>query len=161
MRLSRIITLIALTLLCAPLAAAQSDEISSTDLIDNAQELDGAVVRYGGEVIGDILYRGESAWIEVSDGANTIGCFVDSEDARCIAHTGQYGERGDLVEVAGIFHRACPEHGGDLDLHVTAFSIVQGGDRVSHPISFGMLVAACAAFLCAAVLGILVIRTRR
>jgi hypothetical protein len=161
MRLNRIIVLIALVLLLSPLAVAQSKAVGSTEMIDSAAELNGATVAYRGEVIGDILYRGDNAWIEVSDGANTIGCLVDSEDARKIVHTGKYRERGDTVELSGVFHRACPEHGGDLDLHITAFSIVQTGYPVEQPVSLGMLAAAIAALLCAAFLGFLVVRTHR
>jgi hypothetical protein len=161
MRLSFILLLISLVLLGTPAAYAQPEEVDSTEMIDYAYELDGSPVMYRGEVIGDILYRGENAWIEVSDGINAIGCFVASEEAHAITHVGRYGEHGDIVEVIGVFHRACSEHGGDLDLHAASVEIVELGYEVVKPISLGMLIAAVTAFLCAALLGILVVRRRR
>lgn len=96
--------------------------VSSTELIENAQAYDGKTIAYAGEVIGDIMRRGNFAWINISDGEKAIGIWLEGsllEQADLLA--GSYRSTGDLIEVIGDFHRACPEHGGDLDIH--AFQI--------------------------------------
>ncbi len=91
--------------------------VSSSELINKAKEYDGKTVIYEGEVIGDIMSRGEYAWINVNDTKNAIGIWIDKVFTKDIVYTGSYKSKGDWVEITGVFHRACPEHGGDLDIH--------------------------------------------
>ncbi|MFA5388701.1 MAG: DNA-binding protein [Candidatus Omnitrophota bacterium] len=93
------------------------ESVSSADLINNAKEYDGKEIVYQGEVIGDVMARKEFAWINVNDGANAIGIWLAKDLVKVIAYTGSYKSRGDIVEIKGIFHRSCIEHGGDLDIH--------------------------------------------
>ena len=116
-----------LCLLCALTHNGLAQVVSSTDLVMNAKELDGTEVTYQGEVIGDIMRRGEYAWINVNDGDNAIGIWIRTDLTAAIAHTGSYKYKGDRVEVAGIFNRACSEHGGDLDIHAHALRVVELG----------------------------------
>lgn len=123
--------MIALLLLLAPAAAFAADEsVSSNDLIDHAKDYDETNVVYEGEVVGDILYRGDHAWLAVYDGSNTIGCYVSAEDAKQISIVGGYGKRGDTVRIEGVFHRACAEHGGDLDIHAETVTVLSPGALV-------------------------------
>jgi len=48
------------------MAFAQS--LSSSELIRNAKEYDGKLIVYSGEVIGDVMLRGEFAWVNINDG---------------------------------------------------------------------------------------------
>ncbi len=107
-----------------------AQSVSSTELINNARLYDGKVVTYEGEVIGDIMARGEHAWINVNDGQNAIGIWVDKNLAKDILYTGSHKFKGDWIEVAGIFHRACLEHGGDLDIHAQAIRKVRQGREI-------------------------------
>ena len=108
--------------------------ISSTDLINHAREYDGKTVVYTGEVIGDIMKRGEFAWLNVNDGVNAIGIWASSSQIKDLAVTGGYKRIGDEVEITGVFHRACPEHGGDLDIHAQALRKLAFGRRLQeHP----------------------------
>ena len=104
--------------------------ISSTELINNAKQYDGKTVTYEGEVIGDIMRRGDYAWINVNDGENAIGIWLKSALTKDIVYTGSYKSKGDRIEVTGIFHRACPEHGGDLDMHAQAINKISSGRLV-------------------------------
>jgi hypothetical protein len=90
---------------------------SSTDLINHSREYDAKPVTYTGEVIGEIMRRGEFAWININDGENSLGVWINAALIQDINFKGSYKIRGDSVEVTGIFHRACPEHGGELDIH--------------------------------------------
>lgn len=138
-------------------AAALADEgvVNSTELIDHAADYDGKTVVYEGEAIGDILYRGEYAWIAVSDGGNTVGCYVAASDAKKIAYLGRYGVTGDTVRIVGVFHRVCAEHGGDMDLHADSFEIVRLGSSAEQKCPKTLVVAACLLPLPAAALLVL------
>jgi len=109
---------IVLTICLFPATAYAADtEVTSNDLIDKAKEYDGREVVYTGEVIGDILAQGDHTWINVSDGSNAIGIWVEAKDMQGIDTPGRYNMRGDTVRVTGVFHRACAQHGGDFDIH--------------------------------------------
>ncbi len=103
------------------------ETVSSAELINNAKQYDGKVVIYKGEVIGDIMMRKEFVWINVNDGVNAIGIWSKKDLAKDILYIGCYKSRGDIVEVKGIFHRACLEHGGDLDIHIEELRKISSG----------------------------------
>ncbi len=109
------------------LSAAYAQPVSSTELINNAKLYDGKKVVYEGEVIGDVMARGRYSWVNLNDGQNAVGIWVPEALARDVRMTGSYKTKGDWLEATGIFHRACPEHGGDLDIHAQAIRVIQGG----------------------------------
>jgi hypothetical protein len=111
---------------------AFSQELSSTDLIDNSRQLDGKTVTYAGEVIGEVMARGDNAWVNVNDGVNAIGVWMPRAIAEQIQFGGNYKQRGDWVEITGVLHRACFEHGGDLDMHASYFKMVRPGRQINH-----------------------------
>ncbi|MBI5144664.1 MAG: hypothetical protein HZA27_00580, partial [Candidatus Omnitrophica bacterium] len=51
--------------------------VSSSELINNAKQYDGQEVTYAGEVIGEVMCRGDFAWINLNDGQGAIGVWVD------------------------------------------------------------------------------------
>jgi hypothetical protein len=74
-----------------------------------------------------------------------VGIVVDAADADLIPTLGRYGVRGATVRVQGMLHRACSEHGGDLDVHAVTFEILDEGallERPLHPGKLGLAVAA-------------------
>ena len=161
MQKKALLLIIALLLLLVPAAAlAQGDATDSNDLIDHAKDYDNRNVIFEGEVLGDILYRGEHAWLAVFDGSNTIGVYVTAEQAKQISVVGGYGKHGDTVRVEGAFHRACAEHGGDLDIHALSVAVLHTGERVPMPLSRLVTVLAIALPLPAAVLLLLVWKRR-
>ncbi|MFB3919671.1 MAG: DNA-binding protein [Candidatus Velamenicoccus archaeovorus] len=103
---------------------------SSQELITEAKLFDGAHVLYGGEIIGEVLRRGDHAWINVYDGDNAVGVWVPAALTEKIKHAGSYKCSGDRIRVHGIFHRACPEHGGALDIHAQDLLVVEPGRQV-------------------------------
>lgn len=107
-----------------------ADSFSSSDLIRNAYEYDGREVIYQGEVIGEIMRRGEHAWVNISDGQNALGVWIGGDLLEDISFVGRYKTKGDIVEIKGIFNRACPEHGGDLDIHSKEVKKIQAGKLV-------------------------------
>lgn len=136
MQKKALLFIIAIFLLLLPAAAlAESQSVDSNHLIDHAKDYDTKTVIYEGEVLGDILYRGNYAWIAVFDGSNTIGCYVSKAQAEQIGFVGGYGKRGDTVRVEGVFHRACAEHGGDLDIHANTVTVISAGSSLQMPLS--------------------------
>ncbi|MFA4888939.1 MAG: DNA-binding protein [Candidatus Omnitrophota bacterium] len=115
------------SLYCALFTISYAQTISSSELINKAKDYDGKAVTYAGEVIGDIMRRGEYAWVNFNDGEQAIGIWAKAALLRDISYTGGFKAKGDIVEVSGIFNRACPEHGGDLDIHALAITKVDSG----------------------------------
>jgi hypothetical protein len=107
--------------------AVYAQPAASTTIIADAASLDGTSVEYEGEVIGDSMRRGEYTWLNVHDGKAAIGCWVPEALASAVRYTGSYKARGDWIRVTGVLRRACPEHGGDLDIHVQSLRVLMQG----------------------------------
>lgn len=114
---------------------AWTEPISSTDLINNAKQYDGKSISYEGEVIGDVMIRGNNAWINVNDTKNAIGIWLPAQTTKEIFYTGNYKAKGDIIKAEGVFHRSCIEHGGDLDIHAKNITIVKKGYKIEETIS--------------------------
>ena len=108
-------------------AVCLAQTVSSAELIAHAKDFDNKTVTYSGEVIGDVMKRGEYAWINVNDGVNAIGVWITATMAEEVRSSGDFKHTGDQVEVVGIFNRACGQHGGDLDIHGQTMQIVSSG----------------------------------
>ena len=128
------ILLLCTILLCPVFAFAETATVTSTDLIEQASALDGQTVTYTGEVIGDIMRRGDYAWINVSDGNNAIGIWIPTDLLGDVQTAGRYTDHGDEVQIIGSFHRACREHGGDLDIHATQLALLSKGYETEHTV---------------------------
>jgi hypothetical protein len=128
--------LIILFLIFSSQKAAFSQSLSSGELIRNAKEYDGKLIAYSGEVIGDVMLRGEFAWVNINDGENALGAWMSAALAQEIKLTGNYTSRGDRLEIVGVFHRACLEHGGDLDIHVRSLLKIANGRMVKENLNF-------------------------
>jgi hypothetical protein len=113
-----------------------SQSLSSSELIRNAKEYDGKLIAYSGEVIGDVMRRGEFAWVNINDGENALGAWMSAALAKEIKFTGNYKSRGDRLEIVGVFNRACFEHGGDLDIHARSWLKIASGRMVKENLNF-------------------------
>jgi hypothetical protein len=166
--------LCACVLLIALAAGAQQVAIpspGSTALVEDAQNWDGQAVQFTGEAIGEAMRRGAMAWIHLNDDAyglagagvnpgfagfnSGIAVWMDSAMASRIASFGDYRRHGDLVEVTGTFHAACPQHGGDLDIHATSLRVVRPGYDTVQLIRPSRMIAA--AIMAGLTLGLLLV----
>ena len=127
-------------------------EVDSTELLNGLSRFDGRRVTYEGEVIQDLMRRGDHAWVNLNDGQNAVGVWVSAESLRAIRFSGSYDYRGDWVEVTGVFHAACPEHGGDVDLHAEDLWVVRSGEPTPHPVRGGDIGVALASLATTALL---------
>jgi hypothetical protein len=121
------------TLIFVPRAFCRLD--SSAELIEHAKDFEGKTVYFRGEAIGDIMKRGNFAWVNVNDGANALGIWLETGLAKKINYTGSYKAIGDTVLIVGRFNRACLEHGGDLDIHAESLAIIKTGNAVEEKIN--------------------------
>lgn len=150
-RLALALALLALVALTAGCRAAGTpepspNESSSADLVEQPKEFDGESVTFAGEVIGEAMARGDMAWLHINDdayylrnveegaqlgGYNTgMAVWLPAGLTEEIEYFGDYEHEGDIVEVEGVFNAACPEHGGDMDIHATALSVLEQGHEV-------------------------------
>jgi aspartyl/asparaginyl-tRNA synthetase len=131
---------------------AYAADIKSQQLIDNAKKYDGMEITYTGEAIGDIMVRGNYAWVNVNDGDNAIGVWAPESEVKKISFTGSYEYIGDKIRVTGIFHRACKDHGGDFDIHTTSIKVITKGLKKVQPVSNAKKAGAAGLMLLSAVL---------
>jgi len=143
----------ALLLLFAFAPGCLFGQAGSAELLERARELDGREVEFVGEAIGESMHRGDHVWLNLLDGRGAIGIWARRADLPQILFFGSYDERGDVLRVHGVFHRSCPEHGGDLDIHATALEVAARGELKRETLhsgrmalAAGLLLAAAAAF---------------
>jgi hypothetical protein len=113
-------------------AVCYAQQLSSTELINNAKEYDGKSVVYVGEAVGDVMVRGDFAWVNINDGENAIGVWLSKELAGEIQFTGSYHSKGDRLEITGVFQRNCIQHGGDMDIHAQGIRKISPGMAVGE-----------------------------
>jgi len=129
----KLIFLVALLLgSCIITEPSFAQNFSSSELINNAKQMDGQRVIYKGEVIGEVMIRGDFAWINLNDGVNAVGIWVNRGLIKDVFYAGSYKFRGDILEIEGIFHRSCPEHGGDFDIHADIVRKVESGKNLTE-----------------------------
>ena len=133
-------------------SASQADQtgskvFTSIELITGANAIDGNTVAYKGEIVAAIMKRGESSWVNLSDGYNAIGIWCKTSSLNDVKTFGNYKNEGDVLEVTGVFHRACPVHGGELDIHADSVRIEARGFPVEEHVSMRRVNVAIAFFI--------------
>jgi len=135
---------------------AVSGSPSSTELVEHPARWDGKIIAFVGEAVSCRMVRGSYAWIHlnddsyaersVEDGGGLTGynsgqaVWVPASLTSQIATYGGYRDQGDVVRAVGVFHAACAEHGGDMDIHAGALVIEQPGRAIPHPLQLERLV---------------------
>ncbi len=136
----------------------------------------GKTVTFAGEAIGEVMVRGDYAWIHLNDDAymdvnveegaklggynSGMAVWIPSSLTVPIDTYGDYKHEGSIVQVSGTFNAACKEHGGDMDIHATTLSVIRAGHVVADPIAPWKASLAAALVALAAVLFWIERRTR-
>ncbi len=120
-----------------PCAAEELRVVTVSELIRDGKTLDGVAVRMTVEMIGDVMNRGDYSWINGSDTTGALGYWLPAKAAAEVKILGNSRFEGDTAEIQGVFHRACPEHGGDMDVHVNSLKIIKTGIATENAIPKG------------------------
>jgi len=123
--------------------------VSCKELIDRGRDYEGKEILFEGEAIGDPMRRGDHAWVNLLDSSGAMGAWMPARDLASFVHYGSYREKGDLVRLRGVFHRACPDHGGDMDIHVESIEALARGRAQAHPVDRAELLLAPLSLLAA------------
>jgi len=139
------LTVVALAVLIfapVPVRAGQPLLLSTTELVENSYKWDGKTVSFKGEVLQDLMVRGDGTWMNLSDGNNTaMGVFVPKDVAMpVIARVEDYRTIGDVVLVTGVFYRVCVQHQGETDIHALNVTVVTPGSPRENPIHLDRVV---------------------
>lgn len=121
---------------------AAGETISIAELISHTQKYDGQRVVIRGEVIGDIMHsrRAGYVWVNVCEqGKTAIGVFCAQQLLDDITYKGSYSYTGDTVQAEGVFHRSCPAHNSETDIHADSITVVERGRPVAHPVELSRL----------------------
>ncbi|MGQ9475170.1 MAG: hypothetical protein ACUVT4_03465 [Actinomycetota bacterium] len=149
-------------LACMSALASGSEVVNSASLLQEWEKYNGREVVFRGEAVGDVMTRGDHAWLTVNDdpyslkalhdaeelrgGNSGIGVWLPVSEARRVTRLGRHGSVGDYVEVIGVFHADCREHGGDFDIHATSLRVLEPGRELRITPSAGKWMAAMGAF---------------
>lgn len=153
-----------LALMVTPAWAAEvpipKNDPSSTQLVEKPKQYNGARVTFTGEAIGEVMVRGDYAWIHLNDDAymdrnveegaklggynSGMAVYVPAALTRQIDTYGDYKHEGSIVQVAGTFNAACKEHGGDMDIHADSVTLIRPGHVVDDSVPVWKAVLAAA-----------------
>lgn len=113
-----------------PSDVAPSDATSVTisRLASADAGLDGALVTFRGEVVGEPVRVAGGRWVQLeSADASYVMVFMTEEQAAQIEHAGRYQVRGTSLQVTGVYRLADPQRMGDLDVTAYQVKVVDAG----------------------------------
>lgn len=124
---------------------------TSGELVERPAQYDRTTVSFTGEAIGEVMVRGDGAWIHLNDDAyhvanveegaalggynSGMAVWVPAAETAVIERYGDYRNTGDIVTARGVFNAACAEHGGDMDIHAVSLRVVRQGREVADAVS--------------------------
>lgn len=126
-KLYKTLILVLVFIFCYSGISYAEEYISINDLIEGAKQYDNEEIKIKGEAVGEIMKRGKYSWVNINDGSNVIGVWLNNDLASKISVLGDYKHKGDMIEVKGAFSRDCSEHGGDIDIHASSITIIEKG----------------------------------
>jgi hypothetical protein len=123
------------------LLASDAFQTSGPELTSMKSGLDGAAVRFSGEVVSEALAGGDGhVWVNVLSEGVAVGVWLPRAGAVDLEAFGTWHRTGEIVEVVGTFNEACDEHGGDLDVHADGLVVTAGSQTRQHPISYWKII---------------------
>lgn len=149
--------LLALVLLLAMAAPAlafaaevPANDPNSAKLVEKPKAYNGTRVTFTGEAIGEVMVRGDHAWIHLNDDAymllnveegaklggynSGMAIWLPTSLTSSIDTYGDYKHEGSIVTIEGTFNAACKEHGGDMDIHADVLRKVKDGRHALDPV---------------------------
>ncbi len=111
----------------------QDSRVSLEELINNPDKYDQKSVSFKAEIIGDPLFEaGGGHWLNFSADGYYLGVFTqDASLVEKIKHWGSYQEKGDIIEVQGVFYKNCRQYNKRF-LHLTSLEVAKEGGKTEH-----------------------------
>ena len=135
------------------LVVGAENNIKLVDLVEKGKKLDKKEISVSGEAVGDKMKRGSYSWININDGTNSMGVWMDNKEADRVKNLGNYQHKGDKIQITGSFNRACAVHGGDMDIHAQSLRVIEKGHKVNSNIHTKKIVTGAVLTLITALLG--------
>lgn len=105
------------------------------ELLDARRALDGKMVVFQGEAIGDIINAGHNRkWVLLDDNGAALSVLLTTDQAKMITNLGRYGVKGTTLKVTGVYHIADAEEAGELDVRAYKVEVVSPGERFEKPV---------------------------
>ncbi|MDO8963593.1 MAG: hypothetical protein Q7W30_03775 [Coriobacteriia bacterium] len=171
MKRSFVMLALATMLLAGAAPAFAADAIPKNDptsagLVEAPKKYDKTRVTFTGEAIGEVMIRGDYAWIHLNDDAYMVknveegaalggynsgmAIWIPARLTKAIDTYGDYKHEGSIVTVSGTFNAACKEHGGDMDIHADTLALAVEGRHAADPVQpWKAMVAAGVALIAA------------
>lgn len=124
-----------LTFLFSLTVYAESQIIDLKSLVDNPGKYDQKIVFLKAELIGEPLTTKTGTWLNLAANDYNIGVFLKQKEIlKKVNYWGSYKEKGDIVEIKGIFYKNCSVH-DRRGIHLSELNIIEQGQEVEHEIS--------------------------
>lgn len=108
-------------------------EMSVGEITSVHYSLDGSLVTFTGEAIGEALgSHHDWKWVNILGEGAAVGVVVPTAWVERIDRFGDYHNNGTRVQVTGTLNIACDEHGGDLDVHAASLEVIERGSDREH-----------------------------
>ncbi|MGC8682967.1 MAG: DNA-binding protein [Athalassotoga sp.] len=111
-----------------------------SDMINNPSAYDGKFLTVQGQAVGSVMRRGDYAWVNMTDGTQTLGFWMPYSLARQIKYTASYDFKGDLLTVEGTFVAMSLKHDGDMEFDVSKIVKIIPGEKIVHTIDFDRII---------------------
>ncbi len=137
----------------ADLQSSSSTHVTIGRLAGADEALDGTLVTFTGEVVGEPVHTVSGRWVQLqSSDASAIMVFMSEEAAGLIENYADYNTKGSTLRITGIYRVADPNNYGDLDVTAYVVTLVDEGGPVTRTVDMPLLYAAVASLLVAAAL---------
>lgn len=111
------------------------------ELLSASKKLDGKMVKFEGEAIGDVFNAGgKYRWLMVEDQGSALSVLVTQEQLSIVKNFGKYGVKGSRLMVTGVYHIADHDQAGELDVRAFELELLEDGGPVEQPIYWWKLI---------------------
>ena len=119
---------------------ADAVSVSIARLASADESLDGKLVTFRGEVVGEPVNVTGGKWVQLQSADDSyILVAMTDELASAIENVGSYQTRGTTLQVTGIFRLADPDRMGDMDVTAYQVRVVDPGGARTQQANMGML----------------------
>ena len=142
---------------------SQARRVTISRLASADVALDGQLVTFSGEVVGEpVRLLDGNRWVQVQSagGGSYVMVAMTDDQAELIERYGGYQSKGTTLRVTGVYRVADPNQLGDIDVTAYDVALLDPGEQRVEPVKYRMLWVALAFVVVGGVL-LVVERIRR